>query len=500
MASSQPRRYFVSTFGCRVNQADSAGLAGELERGGLVRAGRPEDAQVVVLNTCTVTHRSDADVRKAVARLQREAPDARVMVTGCFAQRDPEAARAIPGVSAVVGNAHKSRLPVLAEQIAGGLDEPLVVHSEMEAMPKDALPVEPVTTVLDRTRPFVKIQDGCDAHCSYCIIPAVRGPARGADPVRVRAAVETLVARGYFEVVLTGIHLGTYAYEDAAGRQTDLSGLVEDLLEVPGLGRLRLSCIEPMAFPMALPRLARGDRRLAPHFHLPLQSGSDRILKRMVRPYRARDFGALLDGIRAELPEACLGTDVIVGFPGETDEDFEETFRFVERSGLHYVHVFSYSHRSGVAPEGAPQRSARRRGTPATRLDGAVDPRVVKARATRLNTLGKSLFARYLDHQFGRTLPALVLEPDPRRAGYARALTGNFCNVDIETPLPAGTPVDVSIVGREGQRLVGRLDGRAQSVETESAGRSSLGSLEERGTMVSPADSRRARSARTSRR
>lgn len=437
-------QYFVATFGCRVNQADSAQVAAELERGGLRRTREATEADVVVLNTCTVTHRSDADVRKAVARMKREAPGARVIVAGCYAQRDPVEASAIPGVSAVVGNAHKSRLPVVADSVVRAAEgaAPIVVHSEMEAHGIEALPVEPVTTVLDRTRPFLKIQDGCDAHCTYCIIPEVRGPARGADPAKVVATVQTLIEQGYFEIVVAGIHLGTYHFRHPDGRTEDLEGLVRKILAVPGLGRLRLSCIEPMAFPMGLVRAAAEDARIAPHFHLPLQSGCDRILKRMVRPYRAAEYLELVSEIRRLVPRACLGTDVIVGFPGETDEEFEETCRFVEASPLDYVHVFSYSHRSG---------------TPATRLDGEVDPRIIKQRSSRLNAISRRRFEAYLDRQVGQSLPGLVLEPDAKVPGAARALSDSFCPILLpDCTLEAGTAVKVHVERREGRRLVGR--------------------------------------------
>lgn len=439
--------YFVATYGCRVNQADSAGVAAELERGGLTRTHAATEADVVVLNTCTVTHRSDADVRKAVSRLRREAPGAKVMVTGCFAQRDPTAAAAIPGVAAVVGNAHKRRLPVLARELRRPDAEPVVLHTPMEAVGLEDLPVEPVTTVLDRTRPFLKIQDGCDAKCTYCIIPSVRGPARGADPEKVVAAVQTLVDKGYFEVVVAGIHLGTYRFDRPEAPPENLAGLIRRIVAVPGLGRLRLSCIEPMAFPMEVVDLAASRRDvIAPHFHLPLQSGSDRILKRMVRPYRRSDFQALIEEIRKRVPRACIGTDVIVGFPGETDADFEETCAFVGSAGLDYVHVFSYSDRT--ADSG--------RGTPATRLDGKVDPRHIKTRASRLNAIGRTLWTRHLEAQIGRELPAVVLEPDARQPGRMRALSDNFCKITCsDTTLAVGAGLSFRISAREGDTLVG---------------------------------------------
>ena len=432
------KRYYVQTFGCRVNQADSAGLAAQLDGEG-ERTRTWKDADVVVLNTCTVTHRSDSDVRKAVHRLQRENPKARIVVTGCYAQRDPDALVQLGGVSAVVGNAHKRALPEVVRRLwSSPSDSPVVVHTPMGKRDPDTLPpVEPVTTVLDRTRPFVKIQDGCDAHCTYCIIPEVRGRARSAPPDSVIDAVQKLVADGWQEIVLAGVHLGTYA---GGPDNLDLTELTRRIMAVPGLVSLRLSCIEPMAFPMGLADLAAEDSRLAPHFHLPLQSGDDNVLKRMVRPYRSEEYRALLEGIRTRVPNACLGTDVIVGFPGETEEQFETTCRFIEASPLNYVHVFSYSDRSG---------------TPATRLDGKVDPRIIKERSGRLHEVSRRLWHRYLDKQVGTRLSALTLEPDRKNPADVRALTPNFCNVRVQGDLPPNRLIDVRIDRREGEGLVG---------------------------------------------
>ncbi len=450
------KTYYIQTFGCRVNQADSAGIAAALdappspesEDHALRRVGDWQDADVVVLNTCTVTHRSDTDVRKAVHRIQRENPAARVVVTGCYAQRDPQALVQLGGVSAVVGNAHKSALPEVVSALAAG-GPSVLIHTPMgKRDPSDLPSVEPVTTVLERTRPFVKIQDGCDAHCTYCIIPEVRGRARSAPPSAVLAAVRSLVTDGWREIVLAGVHLGTYAGRDDAvpprsdAPPTSLGDLTRRVLDVPGLTQLRLSCIEPMAFPMDLVDLAADEPRLAPHFHLPLQSGDDEVLKRMVRPYRARAYGELLNTIRARLPNACLGTDVIVGFPGETEAQFANTCAFIEASALNYVHVFSYSDRSG---------------TPATRLAAKVDPRVIKERSTRLHAIGRRLWHDYLDRQAGHTLRALTLEPDRRHPDHTRALSANFCSVRIAGPRPANRLLDVEIDRREGETLIGRV-------------------------------------------
>lgn len=456
----QGARYHVETFGCRVNQADGEGIRARLEEAALSPGASAQDADVVVLHSCTVTHRSDADLRKAVHRVQRENPAARVIVSGCYAQRDPGAVAALPGASAVVGHA---RPRDVAEVALGLLGEPttstparapgpLVIRRELvKADPEDLPPVDPVAVVHDRTRPFVKIQDGCDAHCTYCVIPEVRGAARSAPPDRVRRAVERLIADGYFEVVLTGVHLGTYG--EHLRPPSSLTALVQDLLELPGLGRLRLSCIEPMAFQLELAERASSDPRLAPHFHLPLQSGSDAVLKRMARPYRGDDFVAVLQAIRGRLPRACLATDVIVGFPGESEEDFEATLRVVRASELDYVHVFSYSDRPGV---------------PSTRLAGKVGSQTIKDRARRLIELSNERHRAFLDRQLGTKVAALSLET-PGSGETRAALSDNYAKVTLESPVPPNTELRVEITGRAADTLTGRVRAVLRPAPTRAA-------------------------------
>ncbi|MEL7237980.1 MAG: radical SAM protein, partial [Planctomycetota bacterium] len=250
-------------------------------------------------------------------------------------------------------------------------------------------------------------------------------------------AVKKLVDDGWTEIVLAGVHLGTYV---GGPEQASLVDLVRRVLAVPGLLQLRLSCIEPMAFPLGLIDLAAEDPRLAPHFHLPLQAGDDDVLKRMVRPYRTSEYLELLTQIRDRIPHACLGTDVIVGFPGETDAQFENTCQFVADSPLNYVHVFSYSDRSG---------------TPATRLDGKVDPRIIKLRSNALHAVSRQMWHCYLDAQVGRRLRALTLEPDRRHPDHVRALTPNFCAVRVEGQMPPNRLIEVMIDARVDEGLVG---------------------------------------------
>lgn len=461
MEPTKPRAY-VATFGCRVNQADTEGILSTLVDRGFDVADDHRGADLVVVNSCTVTHRSDADIRKLVHRIQRERPEARVIVTGCYAQRDPGALAALAGAHAVVGNAQAEVLADVARQLVDAPPPatPIVAHSAFDALtPEDLPPVRPVSVAHDRTRPFVKIQDGCDAKCTYCVIPEVRGPARSAAVDAVVRSVGTLVENGAFEVVLAGIHLGTYRgarpAEDTAGDDAgpaDLADLVAAVLGVPGLGRLRLSAIEPMAFPTRLVDLARADRRLARHFHLPLQSGADGVLKRMNRPYRQRDYAALLGELRAALPEACLGTDVIVGFPGETDADFAETLAFVERSGLDHVHVFSYSDRPGV---------------PSTRLRGKVGSAAIKARARALIELSDRLWARFLDRHVGETVEALALERAADRPERVACLSGNYLPIEVADddarPIAANENLTIRVEARQRDGLVGRVVARPEA-------------------------------------
>jgi threonylcarbamoyladenosine tRNA methylthiotransferase MtaB len=435
-------RYYVATFGCRVNQSDSQGFEAELESAHLERARSHHEADVVVINTCTVTHRSDTDVRKLVHRIQRDNPAARIVISGCYAERDPAALARLPGTSAVLGNAHKEELGALVGALLKDGERssaPVIVHTAIETLTREDLPpVNPVASVVDRTRPFVKIQDGCDAACTYCVIPSVRGAARSAEPSRVIEVVESLIRQGYFEIVLAGVHLGTYGL--GLTPPETLVGLVERVLALEGLGRLRMSCIEPMAFPLELAKIAGRDPRLAPHFHLPLQAGTDRVLKRMGRPYRTEEYRSILDAIREAVPNACIGTDVIVGFPGETDAEFEESCRFIEGAGLDYLHVFSYSDRPGV---------------PSTRLSDKVEPRIVKERSVALHEIARRLWTSFLDRQLGRTLSAVTLERDVRNPRVIEALTENYCPVVCEDPaLEPNREVKLYIRAREGARLL----------------------------------------------
>ena len=332
--------FFIQNFGCRATQADGAALEASLMGTGLARAGR-ERADLVILNTCTVTSSADDDVRHTIHRIRRENPGARILVTGCYAQRAPQELAAMPGVTWVVGNSHKGEIPgILAagtpvEAAGAPYHGQIHIGDIFEEQRFLAAVVEDAAG--DRTRPNLKIQDGCNNRCSFCIIPFVRGRSRSAQPDWVVEQVRQLGSR-YREVVLSGINLGRWG-RDLDGRMR-LVHLVTRILEETGIERLRLSSVEPMDFSDELLGLMAASPRIAPHVHAPLQTGSDAVLRRMHRKYRPRHYEDRIRKARALMPDAAIGADVMVGFPGETEAEFEENRSFIESLPFTYLHVF----------------------------------------------------------------------------------------------------------------------------------------------------------------
>jgi threonylcarbamoyladenosine tRNA methylthiotransferase MtaB len=408
-------KFFLCTFGCRCNQADSAEMRARLCGSALREADDHRDADLIVVNSCTVTRRADQQVRQTVRRLHRENPGAKLVATGCYAERDPEALAAIPGVSLVLGNADRSRLVEVWR--AGPGSGGRILRSPLDAA-RDYL-IADASHIGCKTRPFLKLQDGCDARCAYCVVPSVRGPGRSAALEDVLAEIRRLVDRGYQEIVLTGIHIGSYGRRSP--RPARLTELLRRILEIQGLGRLRLSSIEPMRFDRAIVALAAENRNFAPHFHVPLQSGSDRILRRMRRPYTAARFLDLLHFIQASLPTVGLGTDVLVGFPGETDDDFEATCDLVRQSPLTYLHVFPFSAREG---------------TDACTMTGHVPPRAVHARCEILREISIQKNLSFRRRFVEQVLPAISLAKE-EEMGESVALTENYIHARIAGPAVA---------------------------------------------------------------
>jgi threonylcarbamoyladenosine tRNA methylthiotransferase MtaB len=374
----------------------------------------------VVLNTCTVTASADEDVRHAIRRVHRENPAARILVTGCYAQRAPRELANLPGVEWVVGNSHKTQIPDIVDSPGPAPYHGNIYVGDIFAQ-RDFLSAPVEDAAGDRTRPNLKIQDGCNNRCSFCIIPFVRGPSRSAPAEQVIGQVRNLAHR-YREIVLSGINLGRWGREPGSAMR--LAGLLRRLLSETEVERLRLSSVEPMDFSDDLLGLMADSARIAQHVHAPLQTGSDRILRRMHRKYRPRHYADRVLKARALMPHAAIGADVMVGFPGESDADFDESRRFMESMPFTYLHVFTYSERPG---------------TPAAADSDSVPMPVRKERNHVLRDLAAAKNRTFREGMLGRTLSAVTLhEP-------GAALTDNYLKVELAQPREANLLLDLHI-------------------------------------------------------
>ncbi len=423
-------KYFVQNFGCRATQADGAALELMLSSKGLAPAGERSAADLVILNTCTVTSSADEDVRHAIRRVHRENPSARILVTGCYAQRAPEELASLPGVEWVVGNSHK---PKIAELVtlggAGGAEACATAPAEYHGNiyvgdifeQRDFLTAPVEDAAGDRTRPNLKIQDGCPNRCTFCIIPFVRGRSRSAPPEQVIQQVRGLASR-YREIVLSGINLGRWGREP--GSTMRLADLVRRLLAETDVERLRLSSVEPMDFSDDLLGLMAESPRMARHVHAPLQTGCDRILRLMRRKYRPRHYAGRVLKARALMPDAAIGADVMAGFPGETDADFEESRAFIESLPFTYLHVFTYSERPG---------------TPAAGYGGSTPMGVRKERNRILRELAAAKNLAFRESMIGRELSAVTLHES------GAALSSNYLKIEMSCARPANQVVGLRI-------------------------------------------------------
>ena len=413
------RKFFVQNFGCRATQADGAALESLLADKGLAAADSRDTADLVVLNTCTVTAEADSDVRSTVRRVHRENPGAKILVTGCYAQRAPDELAAMDGVEWVVGNSHKTQIAdiVTAAEYHGNIHigDIFAQHNFLSTPVDDAAG--------DRARPNLKIQDGCNNRCSFCIIPYVRGRSRSMPVEQVLDQVRKL-SESHREVVLSGINLGRWGREPGIGMR--IEDLVRLLLAETPVERLRLSSVEPMDFSRDLLELMAGSTRIAKHVHAPLQSGSDTVLRRMHRKYRPHHYASRVLLARELMPDAAIGADVMVGFPGETEVEFEQSRAFIESLPFTYLHVFTYSERPG---------------TPAADADGAVPVPVRKARNKVLRDLAARKNLAFRQTLVGRTLSVVTL------GDGNMALSSNYLKVELARAYPANVLLDVTVAG-----------------------------------------------------
>ncbi len=432
MTNDPQNRVSFHTLGCRLNQAESAALMDAFRRRGWRIVSFEEPADLCVINTCSVTHVSEQKCRQAIRAAIRRHPGARIVVTGCYAELAPAALGKIPGVDRVVGTAEKMRLPDLLTRGDSAGETGPSRRNGPEPFTQEGAADDPQST-----RAHLKIQDGCSFVCSYCIVPRARGPARSRLLADVEREARELAACGYREIVLTGVNIGTYRDGDRR-----LRDVLDRLAAVEGIERIRISSVEPAtAEEEVLERMA-ANRRICRHLHLPLQSGDDRILERMRRKYRVRQYESFVNRAVERIPGLAVGADVIVGFPGEDGEAFERTRSLVERLPLAYLHVFSFSPRPG---------------TPAAAYPDRPDPRVISQRAGILRELSARKRTAFAEGHLGRELDVLFEDRDA--AGRPRGLTDNYLRVSAD----GGAAASENDLGRV--RATSVLDGGALAGE-----------------------------------
>jgi len=407
-------RFYVENFGCRATQADGAAIEHQFQERGLDRAVTSSEAEVVVVNTCTVTAAADQDARAFIRRVHRENPNCQIVVTGCYAQRAPQEIAALPGVTQVVGNSHKHHLAEITgrtfvpiTQLEANADESSIFVSDIFAH-TELLAAPVFDAANERTRPNLKVQDGCDNRCSFCVIPYVRGNSRSLPLSRIIDEVKSLVDAGYREVVVSGINLGRWG-RDLENPQT-LPDLIHATLYHTSLEKLRISSVEPMDWSDELIQLIANSKRVAKHAHVPMQSGSDRILRSMHRKYRPWHYREKIEKIRRAMPTAAIGADVMVGFPGESDADFEQTRRMVGELPFTYLHVFTYSARPG---------------TPAAAMCDQIPVRIARERNQVLRELAAQKKLAFMRSLIGESVEAITLKACNARINSSQSGTSN---------------------------------------------------------------------------
>jgi threonylcarbamoyladenosine tRNA methylthiotransferase MtaB len=484
--------FYVENFGCRATQADGAAIERQFRERGLRRASAPAQAEIVVLNTCTVTAAADQDARAAIRRIHRQNPGCQIVVTGCYAQRAPEEIAVMPGVTQVIGNSHKHQLAEIAvsAEIAGARERhgfsraisnektaalaavvpnlvPLTALTSYDQSPIFVSDIFAHTELLaapvfdapnERTRPNLKVQDGCDNRCSFCVIPYVRGHSRSLPLPQILQEVFVLVNAGYREVVISGINLGRWGHDLArtmwggSPRPPRFEDLIRAILDETNLEKLRISSVEPMDWSDELIRLQAESLRIAKHAHVPMQSGSDAVLRRMHRKYRPWHYREKIEKIHTAMPTAAIGADVMVGFPGETDSEFNETARMIESLPFTYLHVFTYSPRPG---------------TPAAAMRDQVSVQVGRERNRILREIATEKKLAFMQSFVGKTVEAITLRSQsdvtPGEVDescfspccFTEALTDNYLKLRLEGQHDANRWVKAQIVGIEAAELIG---------------------------------------------
>lgn len=427
------------TLGCKVNQADTASMENLFLRSGHQLVSFDGEADVYIINTCVVTNTGQRKSRQTIHRAIRKNPNALIVVTGCYPQTAAEEVKAIAGVDMIIGNQDRAQIVQLVEErLAHRQTDTLdAVHKLTASTAFEEMAAGDIT---DKTRAFLKIQEGCNQFCTYCIIPYARGPLRSRSLESIRTETQRLISAGFKEIVLIGIHLGCYGKENPDG--PTLYDAVKTVLDVPGVQRLRLGSLESVEVEPRLLTLMQEDARFCRHLHLPLQSGCDKTLQAMHRPYTTAKFKTLLADIKTNVPDIAITTDVIVGFPGETEADFETTCKFAESCGFSKMHIFPFS---------------ARKGTPAEKFAGAVTEAVKKERADILGKIDETMHKTFLQAMVGQT--AEVLFEQPAGEDYFEGLTGNYQRVFVKSGGRnlGGEILPVKITAFDGEKLLGEI-------------------------------------------
>ena len=427
------------TLGCKVNQADTASMENLFLRSGHQLVSFDGEADVYIINTCVVTNTGQRKSRQTIHRAIRKNPNALIVVTGCYPQTAAEEVKAIAGVDMIIGNQDRAQIVQLVEErLAHRQTDTLdAVHKLTASTAFEEMAAGDIT---DKTRAFLKIQEGCNQFCTYCIIPYARGPLRSRSLESIRTETQRLISAGFKEIVLIGIHLGCYGKENSDG--PTLYDAVKTVLDVSGVQRLRLGSLESVEVEPRLLTLMQEDARFCRHLHLPLQSGCDKTLQAMHRPYTTAKFKMLLADIKTKVPDIAITTDVIVGFPGETEADFETTCKFAESCGFSKMHIFPFS---------------ARKGTPAEKFAGAVTEAIKKERADILGRIDETMHKAFLQAMVGQT--AEILFEQPAGEDYFEGLTGNYQRVFVKSGGRnlGGEILPVKITAFDGEKLLGEI-------------------------------------------
>lgn len=427
------------TLGCKVNQADTASMENLFLRSGHQLVSFDGEADVYIINTCVVTNTGQRKSRQTIHRAIRKNPNALIVVTGCYPQTAAEEVKAIAGVDMIIGNQDRAQIVQLVEErLAHRQTDTLdAVHKLTASTAFEEMAAGDIT---DKTRAFLKIQEGCNQFCTYCIIPYARGPLRSRSLESIRTETQRLISAGFKEIVLIGIHLGCYGKENPDG--PTLYDAVKTVLDVPGVQRLRLGSLESVEVEPRLLTLMQEDARFCRHLHLPLQSGCDKTLQAMHRPYTTAKFKTLLADIKTKVPDIAITTDVIAGFPGETEADFETTCKFAESCGFSKMHIFPFS---------------ARKGTPAEKFAGAVTEAVKKERADILSRIDETMHKTFLQAMVGQKTE--VLFEQPAGEDYFEGLTGNYQRVFVKSGGRnlGGEILPVKITAFDGEKLLGEI-------------------------------------------